>query len=81
MLPQASEEKLTFAQEELAGNRTHQTGLEAQIQQLQVSQSSLEQELEKLNQEVHQREQTLKDWRKQQVRATQNLCVYVCVCF
>lgn len=70
MLSQASEEKLKLAQEELAGNQTLQTGLEAQIQELQVDRSSLEQELEKGNQKLQQQEQSLKDSEKQQVRAT-----------
>lgn len=70
MLSQASEEKLKLAQEELAGNKTHQTGLEAQIQELQVDRRSLEQELENLNQKLQQQEQTLKASEKQQVRIT-----------
>lgn len=67
LLSQASEEKLKLAQEELAGNQTYQTGLEAQIKELQVGRSSLEQALEKLNQKLQQQEQTLKDSEKQQV--------------
>lgn len=72
LLSQASEERLKLAQEELAGNQTHQTGLEAQIQELQVDRSSLEQELEKLKQKLQQQEQTLKEAEKQQVRITRN---------
>uniref|UniRef100_A0A8D3DTY8 Early endosome antigen 1 n=1 Tax=Scophthalmus maximus TaxID=52904 RepID=A0A8D3DTY8_SCOMX len=44
---EASEEKLSVAQEELAANRSHQTGLEAQLGELKTSRSSLEQELAK----------------------------------
>lgn len=80
MLSQASEEKLKLAREELAGNQTHQTGLEAQIQELQVDRSSLEQELEKLNQKLQQQEQTLKDSEKQQVRVTHKNYIFFKVC-
>lgn len=71
LLLQASEEKLKLAQEELAGNQTHQSSLEAEIQELQVGRSSLEQELENLNQKLQQQQQTLKDSEKQQVSFTQ----------
>lgn len=71
LLLQASEEKLKLAQEELAGNQTYQTGLEAQIKELQMGRSSLEQALEKLNQKLQQQEQTLNDSEKQQVSVTQ----------
>lgn len=71
LLLQASEEKLKLAQEELAGNQTYQSGLEAEIQELQVGRSSLEQELKNLNQKLQQQEQTLKDSEKQQVSVTQ----------
>uniref|UniRef100_A0A7N8Y014 Early endosome antigen 1 n=1 Tax=Mastacembelus armatus TaxID=205130 RepID=A0A7N8Y014_9TELE len=64
----ASEEKLTLGLEELAANRTHQTGLEAQIQELKTSRSSMEQELSKRDQNIQQQEQTLKELEKQQVR-------------
>lgn len=65
---QASEEKLNLAQEELAANQTHQTGLEAQIQELQTGRGSLEQQLAKRDQRLQQQEQTLKELQKQQVR-------------
>lgn len=65
-----SEEKLNLAQEELAANRTHQTGLEAQIQELQSGRVSLEQEMAKRDQKLQQQDQTLKEVQKQQVRQT-----------
>lgn len=57
-----------MVQEELAANLTHQTGLEAQIQELKTSRTSLEQELGKRDQKLQQQEQTLKELQKQQVR-------------
>lgn len=57
-----------MAQEELATNLTHQTGLEAQIQELKTGRTSLEQELAKREQKLQQREQTLKELQNQQVR-------------
>ena len=71
MLLKASEDKLGVAQEELAANRTHQTGLEDQIQELKTGRGSLEQELTKLDQKRHQQEQTLKELQKQQVSQKQ----------
>lgn len=62
-----SEEKLCLAQEELAANRTHQTGLESQIQDLRQSQASLEQELGRRDQKLQQQDQALKELQKQQV--------------
>lgn len=64
---QSSEEKLSMAQEELAANRTHQTALEAQIQELKAARSTLEQELSKRHQKLHQQEQALKELQKQEV--------------
>lgn len=64
---QTSEDKLSVAQEELAANRTHQTCLEAQIQELKAGRHSLEQELSKRDQELQRREQTVKELQKQQV--------------
>uniref|UniRef100_A0A8D0AUE4 Early endosome antigen 1 n=1 Tax=Sander lucioperca TaxID=283035 RepID=A0A8D0AUE4_SANLU len=60
----ASEKKLNLAQEELAANRNHQTGLEAQIQELQTGRGSLEQELAKRDQKLQQQEQTLRELQK-----------------
>lgn len=57
-----------MAKEELAANRTHQTGLEAQIQELQKGRGLLEQELAKRDQKLQQQEQTLRELQKQQVR-------------
>lgn len=57
-----------MVQEELAANFTHQTGLEAQIQELKTSRTSLEQELTKRDQKLQQQEQALKELQKQQVR-------------
>ena len=59
-----------MAQEELAANRSHQTGLEAQIQDLQKGRGSLEKDLAKRDQKLQQQEQTLKEQQKQQVRQT-----------
>lgn len=61
-----------MAQEELAANRTHQTGLEAQIQELKSNHGSLEQELAKRDQKLQKQEQTLKELQKQQVRQISN---------
>ncbi|MEQ2194787.1 hypothetical protein XENOCAPTIV_003023, partial [Xenoophorus captivus] len=63
---ETSEEKVKVAQEELAANRTHQTGLEAQIQELKATRSALEQELSKRHQKLQQQEQTLKELQKQE---------------
>lgn len=79
LLSQASEEKLKLAQEELAGNRTHQTGLEAQVQALQVDRSSLEQELEKRKQKLQQQEKTVKDSETQQVRVAHKNYILFCI--
>ena len=57
-----------MTQEELAANRTHQTGLEAQIQELKAGRGSLEQELTKRDQRLQQQENALKELQKQQVR-------------
>uniref|UniRef100_A0A8C2ZJA6 Early endosome antigen 1 n=1 Tax=Cyclopterus lumpus TaxID=8103 RepID=A0A8C2ZJA6_CYCLU len=62
----ASEEKLNLALEELAANQSHQTGLEAQIQDLQKGRGSLEQDLEKRDQKLQQQEQTLRGLQEQQ---------------
>jgi len=64
---QASEGKLSMAQEELAANRTHQTGLEAQIQEIKAGRCSLEQELAKRDQNLQKQEQTLKELQEQEV--------------
>ncbi|KAK7912646.1 hypothetical protein WMY93_012857 [Mugilogobius chulae] len=61
----ASEDKLKLAQEELAANQTHQTSLEAQIQELKSGSKSLEQELAKREQKIHQQEEALKEHNKQ----------------
>lgn len=63
-----SEEKLSLTQEELAANRTHQTGLEANIQELKKGSASLEQELANRDQRLQQQDKALKDLKKQQVR-------------
>uniref|UniRef100_A0A8C3G194 Early endosome antigen 1 n=1 Tax=Cyclopterus lumpus TaxID=8103 RepID=A0A8C3G194_CYCLU len=60
------EEKLNLALEELAANQSHQTGLEAQIQDLQKGRGSLEQDLEKRDQKLQQQEQTLRGLQEQQ---------------
>lgn len=57
-----------MTQEELAANRTHQTDLEAQIQELKAGRGSLEQELTKRDQRLQQQENALKELQKQQVR-------------
>lgn len=54
-----------MAQEELAANRTHQSGLESQIQDLKSGRSLLEQEVAKPDEKLQQQEQTLKDLQKQ----------------
>lgn len=56
-----------MTQEELAANRTHQTGLESQIQDLKTGRSSLEQELAKRDKKLQQLEQTMKELQKQKV--------------
>lgn len=56
-----------MTQEELAANRTHQTGLETQIQELTAGRGSLEQELNKRDQRLQQQEKALKELQKQQV--------------
>lgn len=63
-----SEEKLSLTQEELAANRTHQTGLEANIQELKKGSVSLEKELANRDQRLQQQDKALKDLKKQQVR-------------
>lgn len=62
-----SEDKLKLAQEELAANQTHQTGLEAEIQELKAGSRSLEQELAKRDQKIQQQEELLKELQKQLV--------------
>lgn len=59
-----------MALEELAANRSHQAGLEAQVQDLQKGRGSLEQVLERRDVKLQQQEQTLKAVQKQQVRQT-----------
>lgn len=59
-----------MSQEELAANRTHQTGLEAQIRELQTGHGALEQQLAKRDQKLQQQEEALKELQKQQVRAS-----------
>lgn len=56
-----------MAQEELAANRSHQTGVEAQIQELKAARGSLEQELTKREQKLQQQEHALKELKKQEV--------------
>lgn len=56
-----------MTQEELAANRTHQTGLEAQIQELKAARSSLEQKLSKRDQVLQRQEQSMKELQEQQV--------------
>uniref|UniRef100_A0A667ZMU5 Early endosome antigen 1 n=1 Tax=Myripristis murdjan TaxID=586833 RepID=A0A667ZMU5_9TELE len=72
-LSQTSEEKLSQGQEELAANRTHQTGLEAQIQELKTARASLQQELGKRDQKLQQQDQALKEVQKQQGLAKEEL--------
>lgn len=69
---QASEQKLSVAQEELAANQTHQSGLESQIQDLKSARSLLEQQLAKRDEKLQQKEQTLKELQKQKVWETIN---------
>lgn len=57
-----------MVQEELAANQTHQTSLEAQIQELKTGRTSLEQELSKRDQKLQQQEQKVKELQNQQVR-------------
>lgn len=68
-----SKEKLSLAQEELAANRTHQSGLEAQIQEVNTVRTSLEQELAKREERLQKQDQTLKELQKQQVRLVDKL--------
>lgn len=56
-----------MAQEELAANRSHQTGLDAQIQELKAARSSLEQELTNRDQNLQQQEHAMKELKKQEV--------------
>ena len=57
-----------MAQEEQAANRSHQTCLEGQVQDLRQSQASLEQELGRREQALQQKAQALKELQRLHVK-------------
>lgn len=67
MCLQVSEEKRASIQEELAANRTHQTTLEAQVQDLKKVRASQEDELHSRDRRLQQQDESLQELQQQQV--------------